>query len=155
MLTPAEIRSKSFKSAFRGADAREVELFLQQVADEIEHLQNELNHVKKLAQKHEEMYNAYREKEETLNNTLLSSQKFMDHMKHEAELHRQEILQAAHEEGRKIIQRESREIERLKKQQETLRQENKQFQQRIRYIIKEHEELLARLEEENHAPSGP
>ncbi|MFC1853757.1 DivIVA domain-containing protein [candidate division CSSED10-310 bacterium] len=151
MLTPAEILDKEFKTIFRGYDPQFVKQFLNSVAQEMQKLLDENNHLKKIAQKQEDLLNEFRTKEDTLNNALLSSQKYIDQMKQEAEENAQEIILAAQTEGRKKVEKEMLETERLHKQQENLRQENNQFIQRIRFILKEHEELISKFEEENVA----
>jgi len=151
VLTPDEIVMQQFKTAFRGYDQQEVGNFQTVVAKELQHLHDQINLLKNKLHKQEEHLNTFRDKEETLNNALLSSQRYTDQMNNEAEKSAREIIQNAQTKGRKIVQKEQKEVEKLQKQQETLRQENKQFMQRIRYILKEHEELLTTFEEENVA----
>lgn len=151
MLVPEDVLEKKFKTVFRGYDPEEVESYLNTLASEIKSFIDEINMLKHYSQKQEDELNDFRAKEDTLNNALLSSQRFIDNMKAETEKNAQQVLDEARNEGRRLVQVELKEVERLKKQQQVLRRENKQFMDRIRYIINEHEELLVKVEKENSA----
>ncbi|MBN2384664.1 DivIVA domain-containing protein [bacterium] len=154
MLTPGEIRDKDFKASFRGYDSREVQLFLELVADEMELLNEENKRLKQVLQKKDDELEDFYAKEETLHNALLSTQKFIDQQKDEARKEAENLVLNAQTEARKKVQKEIQEVERLQKQKDILIQENAQFRQRLRYLINEHLELLSRLDQEDKNESA-
>lgn len=151
MLTPGEIREQEFKTAFRGYDPREVENFLDFIADEVERIIEENNKLKQNAQRLEDELNDFYAKEETLSNALLSSQEFIDKMTKDARKKAEETISSAQAKAQKKVQKELGELDKIKKQREVLQQENQQFMQRLRYIINEHLDLLTKIEQENRA----
>ncbi|MGM9526353.1 MAG: DivIVA domain-containing protein [Peptococcaceae bacterium] len=103
MLKPMDIHNKEFKKAMRGYDAEEVDEFLDEIIVDFEKMQRELDVLKTQLNNYSENMNSYREKEISLNNALVSAQRFADQLKKDAETKAAEIIAQAEEEARKII----------------------------------------------------
>ena len=103
MLKPMDIHNKEFKKAMRGYDAEEVDEFLDEIIVDFEKMQRELDVLKTQLSNYSENMNSYREKEISLNNALLSAQRFADQLKRDAETKAAEIIAQAEEEAKKII----------------------------------------------------
>ena len=103
MLKPMDIHNKEFKKAMRGYDAEEVDEFLDEIIVDFEKMQRELDVLKTQLNNYSENMNSYREKEISLNNALVSAQRFADQLKKDAETRAAEIIAQAEEEARKII----------------------------------------------------
>lgn len=103
MLKPMDIHNKEFKKAMRGYDAEEVDEFLDEITVDFEKMQRELDVLKTQLSNYSENMNSYREKEISLNNALLSAQRFADQLKRDAETKAAEIIAQAEEEAKKII----------------------------------------------------
>lgn len=103
MLKPMDIHNKEFKKAMRGYDAEEVDEFLDEIIVDFEKMQRELDVLKTQLSNYSENMNSYREKEISLNNALLSAQRFADQLKRDAEAKAAEIIAQAEEEAKKII----------------------------------------------------
>lgn len=103
MLKPMDIHNKEFKKTMRGYDAEEVDEFLDEIIVDFEKMQRELDVLKTQLNNYSENMNSYREKEISLNNALVSAQRFADQLKKDAETKAAEIIAQAEEEARKII----------------------------------------------------
>ena len=103
MLKPMDIHNKEFKKAMRGYDAEEVDEFLDEIIVDFEKLQRELDVLKTQLSNYSENMNSYREKEISLNNTLVSAQRFADQLIKDAETKAANIVAEAEAEAARII----------------------------------------------------
>ena len=103
MLKPMDIHNKEFKKSMRGYDAEEVDEFLDEIIVDFEKMQREIEILKKQVDNYNENISTYREKEISLNNALVSVQRFADQMKKDAEDKASEIIADAQAEAEKII----------------------------------------------------
>ena len=103
MLNPMDIHNKEFKKSMRGYDAEEVDEFLDEIIVDYEKMQREIDMLKTQLSNYSENMNNYREKEISLNNALVSAQRFADQLKQDAEGRAAEIIAQAEEEAQKII----------------------------------------------------
>lgn len=103
MLKPMDIHNKEFKKSMRGYDAEEVDSFLDEIIVDFEKMQRELDVLKTQISNYSDNMSSYREKEASLNNTLLSAQRFADQLKKDAEEKAAQIIASAEEEARKIL----------------------------------------------------
>lgn len=103
MLKPMDIHNKEFKKSMRGYDAEEVDEFLDEIIVDYEKMQREIDMLKTQLSNYSENMNNYREKEISLNNALVSAQRFADQLKQDAEGRAAEIIAQAEEEAQKII----------------------------------------------------
>ena len=101
MLKPMDIHNKEFKKAMRGYDAEEVDQFLDEIIVDFEKMQRELDVLKTQLSNYSENMNSYREKEISLNNTLVSAQRFADQLIKDAETRAAAIVAEA--EAQRII----------------------------------------------------
>ena len=103
MLKPMDIHNKEFKKAMRGYDAEEVDEFLDEIIVDYEKMQRELDVLKTQLSNYSENMNSYREKEISLNNTLVSAQRFADQLIKDAEQKAAGIVADAEAEAQRII----------------------------------------------------
>ena len=84
-ITPLDIQQQKFKIRFRGFDIREVDEYLDKIADELGALEGKYERMemenKRLARERQD----YRKREETFKRALVSSQKVMEQMKDNAQ----------------------------------------------------------------------
>ena len=97
MLKPMDIHNKEFKKSMRGYDMEEVDEFLDEIIVDFEKMQRELDVLKTQLSNYSENMNSYREKEISLNNALVSAQRFADELKQDAEQKAPEIISQAEE----------------------------------------------------------
>jgi cell division initiation protein len=102
-ITPLDIQQQQFKTRFRGFDIREVDAFLEQMADAVEMLQKgnlDLNEeVRRLSLE----IQGYKKREETFKRALLNSQKVLDQMKDNARKSAELIIAEAEVKAEKIL----------------------------------------------------
>ena len=83
-ITPLDIQQQQFKTRFRGFDVREVDTFLEQMADVFESLQSENKRFRKEIKRLQLEGQGYREREESFRRAMLNSQKVLEQMKQNA-----------------------------------------------------------------------
>ncbi|MBO5140964.1 MAG: DivIVA domain-containing protein [Peptococcaceae bacterium] len=103
MLKPMDIHNKEFKRVMRGYDVEEVDEFLDEIIVDFEKMQRELDVLKTQISNYSENMNTYREKELSLNNVMLSAQRFADQLTVDAERKAAEIIANAEREAEKIV----------------------------------------------------
>jgi len=123
-ITPIDIQQVGFAVCFRGYDRKEVDQFLDTLAQDYEALIKENEQMKEKTASLEIQVIELKKKESLLNNTLIAVQKVVDEMKQnaqkevsllikEAELKAEEITKAAREE-RLRLQQEIQDLQRQK-----------------------------------------
>ena len=103
MLKPMDIHNKEFKRVMRGYDVEEVDEFLDEIIVDFEKMQRELDVLKTQISNYSENMNTYREKELSLNNVMLSAQRFADQLTIDAERKATEIIANAEREAERIV----------------------------------------------------
>ena len=104
MLKPVDIHNKEFKRSVRGYDQVEVDEFLDEVMIDYEQLQRELEIFKGQVDAYNESMTMYREREEALNNAMVSAQQFADTIKKDAEFTARKIVEDAKKEAAEIVE---------------------------------------------------
>ena len=103
MLKPMDIHNKEFKRVMRGYDVEEVDEFLDEIIVDFEKMQRELDVLKTQISNYSENMNNYREKELSLNNVMLSAQRFADQLTVDAERKAADIIANAEREAERIV----------------------------------------------------
>jgi cell division initiation protein len=141
-LTPLDLQHHTFRKSFHGLDPKQVSAFLELVRAEWEDLLRENQETKNKLQEATNNILEYKEKERTLQDTLMTAQRLVDEMKKatekeseivigQAELQADKILHQAHERLTHIID----EIQNLKKQRA-------EFEGKLKGILEGHLRLL-------------
>ena len=98
-----DIHNKEFRKAVRGYDAEEVDEFLDEIIVDFEKMQRELDSLRNQLSTYSENMSTYKERENALNNALITAQQFADNVCHEAEEKAHKIVEDAEERAREII----------------------------------------------------
>ena len=80
-ITPLDINQQKFRTRIRGFDVREVDAFLEQMANVFESLQRAQKSLQEEVRRLEMEIQGYRKREETFKRALLNSQKVLDQMR--------------------------------------------------------------------------
>lgn len=80
-VTPLDIQQKKFNLAFRGYERTEVNMFLDLVRDQMEELIREVTELREFRQTYDDRRRELNEKEDTVKNTMLLTQKLVDDLK--------------------------------------------------------------------------
>ena len=141
-LTPFEIQQQQFKKKFRGFDVREVETFLEQMADAFESLQRENESLLEEINKLEHESQGYKQREETFKRAMLNSQKVLEQMKQNARKSAELVVAEAEVKAEKILNRAQNRLAQLHEDITELKRQRMQIEVQIRSIIESHTKLL-------------
>lgn len=148
-LTPLDLRNQTFKKkSLGGYDPEEVHAFLNQAANELEkqaRFRTELTERLKIA---EERVGFYRQLEKTLQDSVLTMQKTVDEIKHNADREAELIIAEAKARAIREVEETKRRADDLRSEIEILKQQKTNYFIRIRALIRGQEELLHAMERE-------
>ena len=153
-ITPLDIQQQQFKIKFRGFDVREVDTFLEQMADAFESLQGENNRLYQEIKRLQHEAHGYREREDSFKRAMLNSQKVLEQMKENARKSAELVVAEAEVKAEKILSRAQNRLSQLHEDIAELKRQRSQIEVQIRSVIEGHSKLLeigkeeARIREE-------
>jgi cell division initiation protein len=150
-ITPLVVKQKEFTTRFRGFDVQEVDFFLEDVARELDNLNNAIQTL------HEENHRlnlenqGYRKRENSMKNAMIQSQKVLDQMKENAKKSSQVIIANAEVEAEKILSRAHKRLSQLHSDIIELKRQRIQLEMQISAVLESHSKMLEMTKEENKA----
>jgi cell division initiation protein len=141
-VTPLDIQQQQFKTRFRGFDIREVDTFLEQMAETVESLQKKNQNLGDEVRRLELEIQGYRKREETFKRALLNSQKVLDQMKNNARRSAELIIAEAEVKAEKILNKAHNRLAQLHEDITELKRQRTQIEVQISSIIEAHSRLL-------------
>jgi cell division initiation protein len=141
-ITPLDIQQQQFKTKFRGFDVREVDTFLEQMADVFESLQSENKRLRKEIKRLQLEGQGYREREESFKRAMLNSQKVLEQMKQNARKSAELVVAEAEVTAEKILNRAQNRLAQLHEDITELKRQRMQIEVQIRSVIESHTKLL-------------
>ena len=141
-ITPLDIQQQKFKTRIRGFDVREVDAFLEQMANGFESLQRTHKDLREEVRRLELEIQGYRKREETFKRALLNSQKVLDQMKDNARKSAELIIAEAEVKAEKILNRAHNRLAQLHEDISELKRQRMQIEVQIGAIIEAHSKLL-------------
>lgn len=141
-LTPLDIQQQQFQVRFRGFDIREVDRFLEQVAEAFTQLQGENKNLKEEIRRIKLENQGYKEREETFKRAMLNSQKVLEQMKDNARKSAEVIIADAEVKAEKILNRAHNRLSQLHEDIAELKRQRMQIEVQIRSVIEAHSKLL-------------
>ncbi len=141
-ITPLDIQQQQFKTRFRGFDIREVDAFLEQMAETFETLQKTNQSLSDEVRRLELEIQGYRKREETFKRALLNSQKVLDQMKDNARKSAELIIAEAEVKAEKILNKAHNRLAQLHEDISELKRQRTQIEVQISSIIEAHSRLL-------------
>ena len=142
-LTPLDIRHKEFRRAMRGYSDEEVDVFLDEVADEFERLFQENTELRDRVEQLLEQVRQYESLKETLQKTLVSAQQQSDEMRANARKEAELIIKDSEIKGRDLLGESYAEKQRLQQSLILLKQVEEDFRFKFRSLLEAHINLLA------------
>ena len=115
-LTPVDVRRMEFPKAMRGYDKDRVDYFRSAVADELERLTRANQELDAKVKSLQEQLRAFRDRDQALNDALVSAQQLRAEVREQSEREAQLILREARAEGERLIEDSRFEIMRLQGQ---------------------------------------
>ncbi len=150
-ITPAVIQQKEFSTRFRGFDVREVDTFLDEVAQELTHLNEKIKIMDAERHRLDLENQGYRERENTMKHIMVKSQKVLDEMKKNASKSAESIIAEAETQAEKILNRAHQRLAQLYSDITELKRQRMQIEVQIGAVIENHSKLLKMSKEENKA----
>lgn len=141
-LTPLDIQQQQFRTRLRGFDVREVDLFLEQMANAFEQLQRDNETLKEEILRLRRESHGLKKREETFKRAMLHSQKVLEHMKENAEKQAELIVAEAEIKADKIIHHAQGRLNRLQEDITELKRQRVQIEVEINAVIEAHAKLL-------------
>jgi len=141
-ITPLDIQQQQFKVRFRGFDVREVDTFLEQMADAFESLQRESSALQEEVRRLKLESQGYREREETFKRAMLNSQEVLEQMQQNAQKSAELVIADAEVKAEKILNRAHNRLAQLHEDIAELKRQRMQIEMQIRSILESHTKLL-------------
>lgn len=141
-ITPLDIQQQQFKTRFRGFDIREVDAFLEQMAEAFEALQKKNQDLSEELRRLELEIQGYKKREETFKRALLNSQKVLEQMKDNARKSAELIIAEAEVKAEKILNKAHNRLAQLHEDIAELKRQRTQIEVQISSIIEAHSRLL-------------
>jgi cell division initiation protein len=141
-LTPLDIQQQKFKTRLRGFDVREVDAFLEQLANSFEAIHRANQNLQEEVRRCELEIQGYQKREETFKRALLNSQKVLDQMKENASKSAELIIAEAEVKAEKILNKAHNRLAQLHEDIAELKRQRMQIEVQIGSIIEAHSRLL-------------
>jgi cell division initiation protein len=141
-LTPLDIQQQQFRVRFRGFDIREVDRFLEKMAEAYSALQADNKNLREEIRRLKLETQGYKEREETFKRAMLNSQKVLEQMKENARKSAEVIIADAEVKAEKILNRAHNRLSQLHEDIAELKRQRMQIEVQIRSIIEAHTKLL-------------
>ena len=142
-VTPLDIRRKEFKRSVRGYADEEVDLFLDEVADEFERLYQENAELQERIRRLEEQLSTHLQLRDALEKTLVSAQFQADETKANARKESELILRDAELKARSIVSDSYSEVQKVQQALVQLKHLEEDFRYKFRSLLQGHLKLLA------------
>lgn len=141
-FSPLDIQQQRFRIRFRGFDVREVDLFLEHMAEAVRALQSENKAVKEELRRLKVENQGFKEREETFKRAMLNSQKVMEQMRENARKSAEVIIADAEVKAEKTLNRAHNRLSQLYEDIAELKRQRMQIEVQIRSVIDAHTKLL-------------
>jgi cell division initiation protein len=141
-ITPLDIQQQQFKIKFRGFDIREVDAFLEQIADAFESLLREKENLHEEIRRVENESQGYKKREDTFKRALLNSQKVLEQMKENAQKEADLLVAESEVKAEKILNKAHTRLAQLHEDIAELKRQRMQIEVQIGSIIEAHSKLL-------------
>ena len=149
IMSPLEIQQKQFRLRFfRGLDPKEVEAFLQKVADQMSGLLKEIDELKQDLGEKERRLGEHRDREQTLKNTLISAQKTVEQMKVNAQKESKLLVSEAEVKAERILNNAHNRLAQIHEDIAELKRQRIQFELKLRATIETYQKMLDMQKEE-------
>jgi cell division initiation protein len=150
-LTPIDIQQRQFSLRFRGFDVREVDAFLEELAEAVETLLMENRRLEDTMERQKQETQAYREREEAFKRAMLNSQKVLDQMNENARKSGELVIADAEVKAEQILQRAYNRLAQLQEDISELKRQRVQVEAQIQAVLNSHTRLLNMGREEAKA----
>jgi cell division initiation protein len=141
-ITPIEIQQQQFKTRMFGYDTSAVDNFLEMLADELERLHKQNNELKESLARTRSSLDQMREREHTLQQTLMTAQQVTEDLKENARKEAEIVVANAHLEGERVIRDANERRMKLANDLQEMKRQKLTFESGLRTLVENHLKLL-------------
>ncbi len=146
-LTPLDIQQQQFKRTLTGFDPKEVDAFLDLVANAFEDLLRENNTLSDELRRKESQLDDHRERERTLKETMITATKISEDIKQGAHKEAEIVIGQAELQAEQIIQNAHTRLVRIMEDIDELKRQRAQFEGSMQSVIATHQKMLEAMTE--------
>lgn len=137
-----DLLNHSFSKSLRGYTTEEVDRMMQEAADAIGRLSEEKAALAGQVARLEERLAEFRERESTLRDTLMTTQRVTADLKASAQREAQLIIDAAHSKAENLINQGQLRLARIQEDIAEARKVKAQFEMKVRAVVQQHLRML-------------
>ena len=141
-ITALDIQQQQFRIRFRGFDVKEVDAFLDRVADAFETLSRKNKEVQKEIERLRAEVEGYKDREKTFKDAMITTQQTLDEMKINAEKEAELILAEAEIKAEKILSTAHNRLTQLHEDISELKRQRIQLEVELGSVLEAHRKLL-------------
>lgn len=141
-VTKIDVLNKIFTRSFRGYTCADVDAFMQETAESLGALAEERDSLNERLGRLEEALEEHKSREQTLRDTLMTTQRVIDDMKANAQREAQLIIDAANSKAEVMLQQSHQRLAQLHGDITELKKQRTQFEIKLRSILDAHIRML-------------
>jgi len=141
-ISKIDVLNNTFAKAFRGYNRSEVDRFMQEAAETLGILSEEKERLLEKIKTLEGILAEHRSREQTLRDTLVTTQRMIDDIKATAQKEAQLILDAANAKAENMLNQAHMRLAQLHDDLSELKRQRTQFEVKLRSILDAHMSLL-------------
>jgi DivIVA domain-containing protein len=134
-LTSLDVRRYDFGRSLRGYNPEKVELFREQIAEEMDRLGRINADLDTKARSFHEQLRAFRERDKALNDALVSAQQLRAELRDQAEREAQLVLKEAQAEGARLVEAARAEVRRMEAELDSLDRSRRTYLSQMRTLL--------------------
>ncbi|EPR31607.1 DivIVA domain-containing protein [Alkalidesulfovibrio alkalitolerans DSM 16529] len=141
-ISKIDIDNKRFGRTFRGYDPREVDAFLQEVSEEMGDLSDERQRLQESVARLENLLDEHKQREQTLRDTLMTTQKMIDQLKANARKEAQLIIDEAQARAEDMLNQSHLRLAQIHDDIVELKRQRTQFEVKLKSLLDAHQKML-------------
>lgn len=150
-LTPIDIVQQQFRKTLFGVDPKEVESFLNLVAEHMSELGHENNEFRLKQRRLEQELHEHRDREEALREAMLTAQRAIDDIREQAKKEAQLVVSEAELRAEKIVHHAHSRVTKIVDEINELRRQKVRAIEELRGILETHAKILDTYSQEQLA----
>ncbi len=143
-VSKIDLLNKQFSRPMLGYSCLEVDQFMLELADVLGNAADVQKELKKRIRRLELSVKEYRQRDETLRDTLMSTQKMVDELKVTASKEAQLIIDEARAKADQTVQKGHNRLAQIHEEIESLKRQRTRFEVELKGLLKSHLEMLER-----------
>lgn len=153
-LTPIDIQQQQFRTAFRGFERRDVQSFLDLVAQQMGELSRERGELQSEVRRTARELEEHREREASLREAMLTAQRAIDEIREQAQKEAQLVVAEAEIRAEKLLHNAHSRVMKILDEISDLRTQRVRLIEALRAVLKTHDRLLDVHEAESESESS-